>query len=461
MKAAGKRKEPLHDRERDFEELKARFDEAQATLRAIRQGEVDAVIVATHEGDRVFTLRGAETPYRVIVENISEGAATLLPDGMILYANQAFSVILDVPLERLIGTRFDDYVWTTDRALLPELFEQGLKQTVRREIGIMNGASVLPVFISIRRLPIDDEKTGLSMVMTDISERKRAEEELRRAHDELDARVHQRTRELKEANASLQSEIAERRRAEEELKRVVEDLGQSNKELQQFAYVASHDLQEPLRTVASYVDLLAVRYSGKLDEKADQYIAYAAEGASRMSTLINDLLAYSRVGTQGKEFSPVDLSSVLEQALANVRNMISKNSAAITCERLPVVTWDETQLMQLFQNLIANAIKFKKSGTAPVIRISSRAGRSEWIIGVHDNGIGIDRAFSERIFTIFQRLHTREEYPGTGVGLAICRRIVERHGGRIWVESKQGEGSSFYFTLPQTASGQVRNAKNE
>ena len=311
-----------------------------------------------------------------------------------------------------------------------------------------NGDTVLPVSISLRRLPLDGERTGLSMVVTDISERKRAEEELHKAYDVLDVRVQQRTRELKDANNSLQNEISERMKAEEELKRAVDDLQRSNKELQQFAYVASHDLQEPLRTVASYVELLAMKYRGKLDEKADQYIAFAVEGASRMSTLINDLLAYSRVGTQEKTFSSVELSSVLRNVLASLASAISRTGAQLTHDDLPVVTGDETQLSQLFQNMITNAIKFRKKDVPPVIRITARSDKNEWVFGVQDNGIGIDPAYHDRVFAIFQRLHTREEYPGTGVGLAICRKIVERHGGRIWVESAPAQGSSFYFTLP-------------
>ncbi len=454
MRAVRKQnKKPDRDIEKELEELKAQLAEAQETLRAIRQGEVDAVVASTPEGDRVFTLRGAETPYRVIVENISEGAATLLPDGVILYANSAFSNILHEPLERIIGTRFEDYVWEPDRAVLPPLFEKASSETARSEISIVGKAGVLSVYISLRGLPLDDEKTALTMVMTDISERKRAEEELRRAHDELDARVRQRTKELMEANKALQNEIAERGRAEDSLKEAVVNLEHSNRELEQFAYIASHDLQEPLRTVASYVELLGLRYKGKLDEKADRYITFAVEGANRMSALINDLLAYSRAGTTGTVIGAVNTSSLLTRATAGLRRAIKESGTLITADDLPVVQGDETQLARLFQNLIGNAIKFRKPGVPPRIRVSAEQNNGHWVFGVQDNGIGIERRFYDRIFTIFQRLHTREEYPGTGVGLAICKRIVERHGGRIWVESKPGEGSTFYFTLPVKTTG--------
>ncbi len=247
-------------------------------------------------------------------------------------------------------------------------------------------------------------------------------------------------------------DITDRRQSEQERERLITELQRSNKELQQFAYIASHDLQEPLRTVSSYVDLLAMKYKGKLDQNADKYISFAVEGANRMSELINDLLAFSRVATQASSFNRVQVGEVLERALGNLRKTISESGAAITMDAMPEAKGDYTQLVQLFQNLVGNAVKFRKKDVQLRIHISAQRKGNEWVFGVHDNGIGIEPRFSERIFVIFQRLHTREEYPGTGVGLSICRRIVERHGGRIWVESKPGEGSSFYFTLPAEAS---------
>jgi len=244
------------------------------------------------------------------------------------------------------------------------------------------------------------------------------------------------------------SDITDRKRAEQERERLIEELKRSNSELQQFAYVASHDLQEPLRTVASYVELLSLKYKGKIDATADRYIGYAVEGANRMSELINDLLAYSRVGTRGKPFERTDMRTVYERAVANLRRAVKESGARITTAALPAVIGDDTQLVLLMQNLIANAVKFHKPDVAPEIHISAERGGNAWVFGVHDNGIGIEPRFFDRIFVIFQRLHTREEYSGTGIGLAICRRIVERHGGRIWVESNPEEGSTFYFSMP-------------
>ena len=225
------------------------------------------------------------------------------------------------------------------------------------------------------------------------------------------------------------------------------ELDRSNKELELFAYVASHDLQEPLRMVSSYTQLLARRYKGRLDANADEFIAYAVDGANRMQSLINDLLAYSRVGTRGKEFEPTDCTAVFDQTLANLKVTLEESDAAVACGPLPTVMADKMQIGQLFQNLIGNAIKYH-GDEPPRVQVSAEQKGKEWVFSVRDNGIGIDPQYAERIFVIFQRLHTREEYPGTGIGLAICKKIVERHGGRIWMESQLGSGATFYFTIP-------------
>ncbi len=258
------------------------------------------------------------------------------------------------------------------------------------------------------------------------------------------------TGDLKKTTTSvdnLNREIAERKKAEKEREQLLGELSRSNEELQQFAYIASHDLQEPLRMVASYVQLLENRYKGKLDADADDFIGFAVDGAARMQKMINDLLIYSRVGTRGGSFEPADCEAVLEQALVNLRMAVEESGAGVTHDVLPTVTADDSQLVQLFQNLIGNAIKFRGDET-PHIHVLSEEKGGEWIFSVRDNGIGIDRQYAERIFEIFERLHTRSEYAGTGIGLAVCKRIVERHGGRIWVESEAGKGSKFYFTIP-------------
>jgi PAS domain S-box-containing protein len=247
-------------------------------------------------------------------------------------------------------------------------------------------------------------------------------------------------------------DITERKQAEAELARQAEELARSNQELQQFAYVASHDLQEPLRMVASYTQLLARRYQGQLDERADQYIHYAVDGANRMKQLIDDLLTYSRVGTGGKDLGPVACREVLDTVLSNLQIAIAEAGATVTHDPLPEVTGDASQLGQLFQNLIGNAIKFRGE-QPPRVHIAVCRDQDAWKFGVRDNGIGIDPKHFERIFLMFQRLHVRSEYPGTGIGLALCRRIVERHGGRLWLESRPGAGTVFWFTLLARGEG--------
>ena len=253
---------------------------------------------------------------------------------------------------------------------------------------------------------------------------------------------------IEHVNQQLQNEINVRRRAEESLQEYSAELARSNADLQQFAYVASHDLQEPLRAVSSFGQLLARRYQGKLDSDADDFIMFMVEGATRMQTLINDLLAFSRIGTRGDPFALVECEHIFQAAKENLEVAIAESGAVITHDSLPALVADPTQLTQLFQNLLGNAIKFRRAEAALRIHVSSRRQDRGWQFSVGDNGIGIDPRYFDRIFVIFQRLHGREEYPGTGIGLAICKKIVERHGGRIWVESELGKGSTFCFVIP-------------
>jgi len=257
---------------------------------------------------------------------------------------------------------------------------------------------------------------------------KRAEAELARYRDHLEELVRQRTAEL----------------------------AHSNEELEQFAYVASHDLQEPLRAVTGYLGLLEPQLAGKLDDGGRRLIAGAVQGAARMHTLITDLLALSRVGTRGQTFAAADLNAVLDQALEGLRASIAETGARITRDPLPTLTVDAGQTVQLFQNLIGNALKFR-SERAPEIHVTAERQPERWVLAVRDNGIGIEPQYYERIFLIFQRLHTRRLYPGTGIGLAICKKIVERHGGAIWVQSQAGQGSTFYFSIPTETSHERTN----
>jgi PAS domain S-box-containing protein len=256
-------------------------------------------------------------------------------------------------------------------------------------------------------------------------------------------------------------DITERKQADKALNQRTEELIRSNTDLEQFAYMASHDLQEPLRMIGSYLELLGLEYSERLDDEAREYIAYAVDGAVRMKCLINDLLAYSRVGTQGKPMQPTSVSSLLAEVLADLQLLITETNAVITSDSLPTVSADGSQLRLVLQNLIGNAIKFR-GAEAPRVHISAAEVDGEWRFSIHDNGIGIKTKHTERIFVIFQQLHGKNKYGGTGIGLSTCKRVVERHGGRIWVESEPGTSSTFFFTLPHTtATGLETQAAHE
>jgi len=274
----------------------------------------------------------------------------------------------------------------------------------------------------------------------DLARHEFEEDVLHKANIELESRVAERTRDL-------QAEIAQHRLTESALQKSLEDLAHSNADLEQFAFIASHDLQEPLRMVASYVQLLERRYHDKLDSDAQDFIGYAVEGVTRMQRLINDLLTFSLAGADTGNLEPVDCNRVAVEVLMNLRPLIEENQAVVTQGELPVVPAMHAQIGQLLQNLVGNAIKFRRE-SPPEIHLSARREGADWVFSVRDNGIGIAPEYFDQIFMIFKRLHSREKYGGTGIGLAICKRIVERHHGRIWVESEPGKGSTFYFTIP-------------
>ncbi len=244
------------------------------------------------------------------------------------------------------------------------------------------------------------------------------------------------------------------------MRQQTEELERSNRELEEFAYVAAHDLQEPLRMVSNHIQLLARRYRGRLDQDADEFIDFAMEGANRLRSLISDLLAYSKVGASGKTFASVELEGVFEQVMTNLRRAIEEGRVTISHDPLPMVLGDGEQMTQLLQNLIDNSIKFHGK-EPPRVHVGARQLSEKWLVFVRDNGIGIAPQYTEKVFVIFQRLHSRDDYPGTGIGLAICRKIIERHGGHIWVDSEPGKGATFYFTLQPVEGWHVETLQPE
>lgn len=363
------------------------------------------------EAKRAEEFRQSSQYARSLLEASLDPLVTISPEGKISDANEAAIKVTGVARDKLVGTDFADYFTEPDKArkgyqrVFSEGFVTDYPLTIRHADGrlteVLYNASVYK----------DDRNNvlGVFAAARDVNELKRAE-----------------------------ADLAAR----------AQELARSNADLQQFAYVASHDLQEPLRTISSFSQLLARRYQGKLDSDADDFIAFMVDGAARMQTLINDLLAFSRIDTQGSSFAPTDCEEILHSAEENLKAAIEESGAVITHDSLPRLVADERQLTQLFQNLLSNAIKFRRPETAPRIHVSSKWQNGAWKLSIRDNGIGIDPHYFDRIFVIFQRLHGREQYTGTGIGLAVCKKIVERHGGRLWVESESGTGSIFHFLIP-------------
>ncbi|MEN3296209.1 MAG: hypothetical protein V7642_5462 [Burkholderiales bacterium] len=401
--------------------------------------------------ERDKALRERESRIRRLVESNVIGVFFWHINGSISYANDAFLHMVGYSRDDMLAGSIQWSAMTppeyrdADQWAMKELQRSGTLTRYEKEY-IRKDGSRVPVLIGATVFEASDE-TGVAFVL-DLTERKRAEQALHNAHDALERRVLERTAALEKSNERLGLEVQERQRAEVVLKQRSQELARSNAELEQFAYVASHDLQEPIRMVASYMHLLEKKYKDRLDADANEFIGFAVEGAKQMQALIQDLLTYSRAGSGTKPLQPTDCSAVVQAALGSVRVAIEESGAQITCEPLPAVTGDPSQLLQLFQNLIANAIKFRRD-EPPEIRIRAEPENEFWRFSIQDNGIGIAPEYFDRIFVMFQRLHGRRTYPGTGIGLAICKKIVERHGGRIWVESSGETGSTFKFTLPR------------
>ena len=371
------------------------------------EGEVLGVFAAardiTERKKLEEELRDASLYARSLIEASLDSLVTISRDGKITDANKATELITGVAREKLVDTDFFNSFTEPEKARdgYQQVFAMGFVRDFPLTVRHLSGKTTDVLYNAGIYRNEDGEMEGVLATARDITERKKLETELRR----------------------------------------------SNNELQQFAYITSHDLQEPLRMITSYLQLIERRYKNNLDKDADEFIGYAVDGAARLRNMINDLLEYSRIETRGKPFQPTSSETALEAALDNLKIAIQENKAIVTHELLPVMTADPAQLIQLFQNLIGNGVKFHGS-EPPRVHVSAKKESNEWVFTVKDNGIGIDPQYFDRIFHVFQRLHTRDEYPGTGIGLALAKRIVERHKGRIWVESGDGKGAKFYFTIP-------------
>lgn len=387
----------------------------------VSEGEVFVIASVVDISER----KHSEERLRLVVE--------AAPSGMIMVDHLGKIALVNSQIEKLFGYSRDELLGQTIELLVPETSREkhptyrdsffaepkARSMGVGRDLhGLHKDGHQIPVEIGLNPLATESGQFVLASVV-DITERKRAE-------------------------ALLQEKVLE--------------LERSNKDLQQFAYVCSHDLQEPLRVISNYTQLLAKRYSGRvLDHTADEFIDFTVDAAKRMQELINDLLLYSRVETKAQEFRDVDCTTILDNALANLRISLNECNARVDRMQLPIVKGDGSQLLQVFQNLLSNAIKFR-SQQPPEIHVSISEVDKFWLFTVQDNGIGFDIKYADRIFVIFQRLHTKEKYPGSGIGLSVCMKIIERHGGQMWVESEEGKGSSFYFTIPKESTSRGLSA---
>lgn len=376
------------------------------------------------------TLRESEERYRELFDNMSSGVAVY---EAIDQGKDFIFKDLNKAGEQIDGVKKGDIIGKRVTEVFPGVKEFGLFAVLQRVFTTEKPEHHPISLYKDERIVGWRENYAYKLpsgemvaVYNDVTQRKISEEALRESEESLRLTLE-----------NLEELVRER----------TAELERSNAELQQFAYIASHDLQEPLRMVSSYLQLLERRYKGQLDADADDFIHFAVDGAKRMRALINDLLAYSRVQTRGKPFEYTNGEKVLEITLTNLKQAVEESRAEITHDPLPAVMADELQLVQVFQNLIENALKFR-GNEPPRIHVSARREGNEWVFSVRDNGIGIEPQYAEKIFGIFQRVYGTAEYPGTGIGLAISKRIVERHGGRIWVESEPETGSTFYFTLP-------------
>ncbi len=399
-------------------------------------------------------LKDSEKSYRNIIENIQDAYIRSDKDGNVIMASPSAARIYgyDSP-EEMIGTSALKYYSNPNdrRYVLDELQKYGKVEANESEALRKDGTCFYVSQNAQYHYDNTGQIQGTETLVRDITSLKQAEKEVQKRLE----KERQLTEELSSANEELQAiseEVQtsndELRHAQTNLTKLVSELKISNKELEQFAYVASHDLQEPLRMITSFTQLLEKRYKGQLDSDADDYIGFVVDGAHRMKDLIDDLLEFSRLNTEVREFELVIMEIALEDVLRNLKPAIKEHNARITHDYLPNIMGDHVQIIQLLQNLIGNAIKFK-GNNPPDIHISAKDNEDEWLFSISDKGIGIDKNHQKQIFSIFKRLHTREEYPGTGIGLSISKRIVERHGGQIWIESELGKGSTFYFTIPK------------
>lgn len=423
------------------EQLRIQLEEANETIQAIRTGQIDALVVEGNQGHELYTLKTADQTYRVFIETMHEGAVTLNEQGLILYSNSTFAEMVSLPLWEVIGTALTQYIAPADQLSYEAFFQQSWQAPEKAEISLRRTEGDIICLLSATPLRLD-EGNCLSLILTDLTLQKQTQDLLRSSNERL---------------TDLNAVLGLTNQA----------LNRSNDSLQQFAYVASHDLQEPLRKVQQFGDILKTQYRQELGEGV-AYLERMQVAASRMSTLIRDLLSYSRIATGRDTRTAVSLNQIVDSALADLDLIIAETGAQVTIQQLPIISGNALQLGQLFQNLLSNALKFRRVDAEgvpvlPVVQVRAqtvahadmpssvkppRRADQYYCIEVADNGVGFDEKYLDRIFQVFQRLHGKNQYAGTGIGLAICEKVVTNHDGAITARSQVGQGATFQVYLP-------------
>lgn len=419
----------------ELEQLRQRLEEAEETLLAIRSGKVDAVVVSSPGGERVFVLKSAEQPYRVFVETMNEGAVTLLPDGAIAYCNRRFAEMVCTPLEQVIGVPFEKFVAPDRQAQFRLLVVRGLADTCRDELPLLSrDGSTIWTQLSLSPVAIESAR-GVCLVARDVTEQKRADDEIHRLNEELEERVRQRTNELETANRELES----------------------------FSYSISHDLRSPLRAICGFSTIILNEFGPQLPPEAQRMFERILGRAEQMGNLITDLLAFSRLGRHQLRKRAVKPADLVREAFADLAAEQQGRRVETVVGDLPVCRADPVLLRQVFMNLLSNALKFTRTRDVACIEIgaakvadlppefATKAVHADTTATtayfVRDNGVGFDMRYANKLFGVFERLHAATEYEGTGVGLAIVQRIIHRHGGLVWAAAAVDQGATFYFTL--------------
>lgn len=404
------------------QDLRAKLTEAEETLHAIQSGEVDALVVRGAQGEQVYTLKGAEQPYRTLIEDMREGAVILAADDTIIYSNQGFARMLKMPLEKMIGSRIQYFILPDEQAMFEEILKHGRagSRDRRGEITFLTGnRTPVPTYLSINTMQMDDV-SAIYMVSLDLTEIKQAEKEIKKLNEDLEKRVIERTAELEAVN----------------------------KELESFSYSVSHDLRAPLRSIDGFSLALLEDYSEKLDPQGKDFLQRVRNASQRMLQLIDDMLTLSRMTQYTIKYERIDMSAFARSITAELKERQPERKVEFIIAPGLVANGDVALIQTVLENLLGNAWKFTSKNKSAKIEFGATEYNGKRAYFVRDDGVGFDMEYADKLFIPFQRLHPPTEFPGTGIGLATVKRIIQRHGGQIWAEGGMGKGATFYFTLP-------------